>query len=96
MFIKRIGFVLGMFVAMMLTACQNYSIDSPAAGSIQTVPPAEFIVGYTTQPQALPAILLNRYNVEQYFSAGESDARALGSDLEPYLIEGENVFQETP
>ncbi len=97
MMYKGICFSIGMLLVMVLAACErNYSIDSPTDDSIHTTPPAEFKVSYIFKPQALPKMTLNSYNVKPYFVAQKKNATATGADLEPYLIEGQNLFHVYP
>ena len=80
-----------------LAACKSgYQILEPVKDSVNTTPPAEYKVGYQTQPQTLPKITLNGVDVAQYFVPGPQDAIAAGSDLASFLKEGQNLFQVDP
>lgn len=80
-----------------LAACKtSYQINAPVADTVHTTPPAEFRVGYNKAPTALPKMVLNGSNVEQFFTAGTTEAIANGADLAPFLKEGQNRFHVNP
>ena len=79
-----------------LAACEKFEIVEPVQDSIHTTPPPQFRVTYTSQPETLPIMALNGFNVTSHFTAGATEATAPGTELEQYLKEGYNVFQVSP
>lgn len=79
-----------------LAACKKYDIVEPVADSLHTAPPPQFKVTYKSQPATLPAMALNGFSVQSHFTAGATEATALGSALQSYLKEGYNIFQVDP
>ncbi len=80
-----------------LVGCKNsYQIAEPAEDSVHTAPPSLFKVTYKQQPDELPVMILNGYNVQQHFTAAATEATADGNTFADYFREGENTFQVDP
>jgi len=80
-----------------LMACgSDYKITEPLKDSVHTSPPATFKVTYTKQPETLPKMTLNGFNVESHFVAGATEAVGDGADFAVNFIEGYNTFQVDP
>ncbi|MDX1693602.1 MAG: hypothetical protein R3208_07540 [Ketobacteraceae bacterium] len=80
-----------------LAGCKNaYEIAEPGNNSVHTSPPSLFKVTYKEQPDALPQMTLNGYDVQQHFVSAATEATADGNDFQDYFVEGENTFQVEP
>ena len=78
-----------------LAACKKYTIEAPLVDSVhENVPQVR--VTYASQPNNLPPMHLNGFDVRSLFEAGPNAAVASGIGLEPYLKEGYNIFQVEP
>lgn len=79
-----------------LFACKNdYVIELPAEDSVNTSPP-QFKITYEEAPTQLPAITLNGFDIREFFSSGETEATAAGTDVAVYLKQGINNLQVAP
>lgn len=69
----------------------SYTIIAPANNATVTAVPATFVIRYNAQP-ASSDIRLNGVAVRRFFTFGETEATAAGSDLAGYLLQGTNTF----
>lgn len=79
-----------------LTACKsNYTIESPTKNSVHETPPT-FVVNYPSQPETLPKMTLNGFQVQSFFVAGETSATGDGNEFANHFLEGYNTFHVDP
>jgi len=69
----------------------TYTIVSPTANSTVTDVPASFVFGYNVKP-ATSDVRLNGVSVKRFFTFGDAQATAAGSDLSGYMLQGKNTF----
>lgn len=90
----RLSFLI--FISLGMVACGgDYTIESPIEGSIHEIPP-DITVGYEEAPDTLPKMVLNGNDVTDLFTSNPTQAIGIGSDLEEFLLEGNNRFQVSP
>ncbi|MDX1693605.1 MAG: hypothetical protein R3208_07555 [Ketobacteraceae bacterium] len=84
-------------MATTLGACKtDYTIQSPAEGSVHTSEPEFLTIGYQKQPSSLPAVTLNGFDIRELFVLSDAQASAPGAAVGPYLKQGINRFHVAP
>jgi len=69
----------------------SYTIIAPTANATVTDVPASFVIGYNAKPTSSD-VRLNGVAVKRFFTFGDTQATAAGSDLSGYLLQGKNTF----
>jgi hypothetical protein len=69
----------------------SYTIVAPTNNATLTAVPTSFIIGYNAKPTTSD-VRLNGVSVKRFFTFGDTQATAAGTDLEGYLLQGKNTF----
>jgi hypothetical protein len=73
------------------TPTTAYTIVTPTNNAVVTEVPASFVIRYNAKPTSSD-VRLNGVAVKRFFTFGDTEATAAGSDLSGYMLQGKNTF----
>src|ERR1044071_6128774 len=68
----------------------SYTIVAPANNATVTAVPSAFTIRYNAKP-ASADVRLNGVSVARFFTFGDTEATAVGSNMTGYLLQGKNT-----
>lgn len=88
--LRKIGLVA---LVLVVAACAKVDIQAPADNSVSDLKPTDFEVTFSQGTPNKINMYLNSVKVTQHFTITGSGATASGTDLDPYIFSGRNIFR---